>query len=114
MGIASKLIYNVGLLLIMMLPGVILKKTKLSSDGLGKGLSNLVLFIAQPALVFVAYLKPYDPDILINALYVLLFSIVAHVIFSVVALLSLKTCLRHRFLHPHRYKYKHRETIKTD
>ena len=91
MGIASKLIYNVGLLLIMMLPGVILKKTKLSSDGLGKGLSNLVLFIAQPALVFVAYLKPYDPDILINALYVLLFSIVAHVIFSVVALLSYKS-----------------------
>ena len=82
----GKLIYNVAILFIMMLPGVILKKCKLSTDGLGKGLSNLVLYIAQPALIFNAYVRPYDSTVLVNALWVLAFSIVAHVIFTVITL----------------------------
>lgn len=88
--IAPKLIYNVGILFLMMIPGVILKKTRLSTDGFGKGISNLILYIAQPTLVFLAYVRPYDSKVLVNALYVLLFSIVAHVIFAVVSLLSYK------------------------
>ena len=88
--IAPKLIYNVGILFLMMIPGVILKKTRLSTDGFGKGISNLILYIAQPTLVFLAYVRPYDSNVLVNALYVFLFSIVAHVIFAVVSLLSYK------------------------
>lgn len=90
MEVAVNVIYYVALLFIMMLPGVILKKTHLSTDGFGKGISNLVLYVAQPALVFVAYLRPFDQKILINSAYVLVLSIVAHVIFSVVALLLFK------------------------
>lgn len=90
MNIAPKLIYNVGILFIMMIPGVILKKCKLSTDGLGKGISNLVLYIAQPALIFLAYVRPYDRAVLRNALYVFIFSIVAHAVFSAVAMLSFK------------------------
>ena len=37
MDIAYKLIYTVGIFFVMMTPGVILKKTKLAPDGLGKG-----------------------------------------------------------------------------
>ena len=81
----TKLIYNVGLLFIMMLPGIILKKCKLSTDGLGKGISNLVLYIAQPVLIFLAYVRPYDSEVLINSLWVLLFSIIGQAIFAVVS-----------------------------
>lgn len=90
MEIILKIIYNVALLFIMMIPGVIMKKCRLTTDGMGKGLSNLVLYIAQPALIFLAYLRPYDKDILINSVYVFILSVVVHVIFSVVAMCCFK------------------------
>nr|MBE6544839.1 AEC family transporter [Oscillospiraceae bacterium] len=86
MDVALKVIYNVALLFIMMIPGILLKKCRLSTDGIGKGISNLVLYIAQPALIFLAYLRPFDKNILINSAYVLVLSIVVHIIFSVVAM----------------------------
>ncbi len=81
MGIALDIIYNVGILFIMMIPGIILKKCKLCSDGFGKGVSNLVLYVAQPCLIFKAYLKPFDAEVLKNALIVLLLSVIAHCVF---------------------------------
>ncbi|MBP3583258.1 MAG: hypothetical protein J6K44_04360, partial [Clostridia bacterium] len=66
MNVAPSIIYNVALLFIMMIPGIIMKKCRLCSDTFGKGLSNLVLYIAQPALVFLAYVRPYDGEILKN------------------------------------------------
>ena len=90
MDIAYKLIYTVGIFFVMMVPGIVLKKCKLSTDGLGKGLSNLVLYIAQPALILRSYLRAYDDKILINMLYVLLFSIVAHAIFTVSVMFCFK------------------------
>ncbi len=85
-GIVESLIYNVGLLFIMMIPGFLMKKCRLCSDSFGKGISNLVLYIAQPALTFVAYLRPFDKQILINSAYVLVFSVVLHLIFTVAAM----------------------------
>ncbi len=87
MDVVFDIIYNVGLLFLMMIPGFIMKKCKMAPMGLGKGLSNLVLYIAQPALIFLAYLRPYDGEILKNSLFVLILSIVAHVIFAVVSML---------------------------
>ena len=84
--IVFKIVYKVAILFIMMVPGIILKKANMISDGFGKGLSNLVLYIAQPSLVFLAYVRPYDKEIMINSIYVLIFSVIAHAIFSVVAL----------------------------
>ena len=46
MNVVSDIIYNVAILFIMMIPGIILKKSGMVSDGFGKGLSNLVLYIA--------------------------------------------------------------------
>ncbi len=91
MNIAPKLIYNVVIFFALMVPGIILKKCKLVPDGFGKGLSNLVLYVAQPVLVFLAYVRPYDPSVLINALWVLLFSVIAHVLFTLVAMLCFKS-----------------------
>ncbi|MBO7196543.1 MAG: AEC family transporter [Clostridia bacterium] len=86
MQIALKLIYNVALLFLMMVPGVLMKKCRLCDDSFGKGISNLVLYIAQPALTFVAYLRPYDEQILINSAYVFVFSVLLHALFAVVAM----------------------------
>lgn len=90
MDIVTEIIFNVALLFIMMIPGIILNKCKMISKTFGKGLSNLVLYIAQPALIFTAYLKDFDKEILINSLYVLVFSVLVHIIFSVVSLLVFK------------------------
>ena len=81
MGIAIDIIYNVGILFIMMIPGIIMKKCKLCGDGFGKGVSNLVLYVAQPCLIFKAYLKPFSSEVLQNALIVLLLSVIAHCVF---------------------------------
>ena len=89
-GIVGKIIFYVAILFIMMIPGIILKKFKLCGDGIGKGLSNLVLYIAQPALVFYAYLVEYSREILVNSIIVLFVSIIIHAIFAVVAILVFK------------------------
>ena len=86
------LITNVGILFIMMLPGVILKKCNFCNDTFGKGISNLVLHIAQPALIVYAYLscKSTFADIWRMCLYTFILSIIVHVIFSVISLALFK------------------------
>lgn len=78
---AQDIIYNVAIFFIMMIPGIILKLCKLTPDGFGKGVSNLVLYVAQPVLIFRAYLKDFNTEILKNSLIVLLLSVIAHGIF---------------------------------
>lgn len=90
MDIAIKLAYNVGIFFLMMIPGIIMKKTNLSTEGLGKGLSNLVLYVAQPVLIFVSYLRDFDKSVFINMLWVFIFSIVVHIVFSVISMASFK------------------------
>lgn len=84
----SDLILNVAILFIMMVPGVLLKKCKLSPDGFGKGISNLVLYIAQPCLIVYAYLScnAKFSDIWLGCLMTFILSFVAHLIFSLVAI----------------------------
>lgn len=82
------LIINVAILFIMMVPGVIMKKCNLCSDAFGKGISNLVLYIAQPCLIVYAYLsceKDFS-DIWLGCLMTFVLSFVAHSIFTAVAL----------------------------
>ncbi len=86
--VVSKLIFNVAIMFIMMIPGVILRKCKMIPDGFSKGVSNLVLYIAQPALILYAYISCTDRDILIDALVVLLVSTLTHIIFAVVAFIT--------------------------
>lgn len=91
MNYIEPIIYNVAILFVMMIPGIIMKKCKLSPDGFGKGISKLVLYVAQPALIFLAYLKDFNADILINSVWVLALSMLLHALFAIVALLSFKT-----------------------
>ena len=89
--VALNIVINVGILFLMMIPGILLKKCRLCQDGFGKGVSNLVLYIAQPALIFLAYLKEFDKEVVKNCLVVLLLSVVAHCIFLLALLFYKKT-----------------------
>ena len=91
MDIILSLITQVAILFVMMVPGILLKKFDLVNDSFGKGLSNLVLYIAQPALILYAYLA-YDGDgsIWLNALWVLIFSVVAHFLFAGIAIMHFR------------------------
>lgn len=88
MNIIGDLIFNVAVLFIMLVPGIVMKKCKLVTDGFGKGISNLVLYIAQPLLIVSAYVNCESrfSDIWLNILVVFALSIVAHVVFAAVAL----------------------------
>ncbi len=88
--IIKSVIYNVAILFLMMIPGLLMKKCRLCGDTFGKGISNLVLYIAQPALIFLAYVRPFDKEVLLNSLWVLLFSLIAHIMFAAVAYLFFK------------------------
>ena len=87
MGIALEIIYNVGIFFILMIPGIIMKRAKLCGDSFGKGVSNLVLYVAQPCLIFKAYLKPFSTGVLKNALIVLFLSVIAHLVFMLALLI---------------------------
>lgn len=85
-----KLIFNVALFFIMMIPGIIIKKCHLASDTFGKGISNFILYVAQPVLVFEAYVQPFNEEILKNSIYVLVISMLMHALFALVAILAFK------------------------
>ncbi len=88
--IIPKLITNVAILFVMMIPGIVVKKLKMIPEGFGKGVSNLVLNIAQPALILFAYLDCDDRDILEDSLIIFLLSFIIHIIFSVTAMCLFK------------------------
>ncbi len=88
--VSTALIYQVGLLFLMLIPGIIMSKCGLSTPGLGKGLANLVLYVAQPALIVVAYIRAFDQEILFNAIWVFIFSVLSHFLFAGVAFLCFR------------------------
>ena len=92
MNIIPDLIFYVGILFVMLTPGIILKKCNLVPDGFGKGISNLVLYIAQPILIVSAYINcsAHFSDIWVNVLVVFILSIVAHALFAVVSMFLFK------------------------
>ena len=82
------LVINVAILFVMMVPGVIMKKCRFCTDEFGKGISNLVLYIAQPCLIVYAYLScdASFSDIWLGCLMTFVLSFLAHLIFTVVAI----------------------------
>lgn len=68
-------------LLILMLPGFILSKTKMLKENADSVLSVLVLYVCQPALVFMAFQKTsYSPTLALNMLIVAGLSLAVHLI----------------------------------
>lgn len=74
-------LFTVFSLVILAVPGYIAIKTKILNAKGADVLSSLVLYIAQPAMLFMSFQKTkYDPNIALNLLYVALLTIATHLI----------------------------------
>ena len=62
------------LLFIMMIPGFIMRKTRLAPDLLPLGFTNTILYITQPAMLIVGFFRARDMEILTTAAFVMLLS----------------------------------------
>jgi predicted permease len=69
------------ILFLMMVPGYIMRKMKLASDGLPLGFTNTILYITQPAMLVVGFFRARDMEILKTAGFVMLLSFVTHIVF---------------------------------
>ena len=81
----STLFSSVLLLLLMVIPGILMSKFGLSNKLFGKGISNLILYVTQPALIIHAYVRDFDKDVFIRALIVLVFAVASHLLFTFIA-----------------------------
>lgn len=81
----STLFSSVFLLLLMVIPGILMSKFGLSNKLFGKGISNLILYVTQPALIIHAYIRDFDKEVFIRAGIVLLLSVVSHLIATLIA-----------------------------
>lgn len=84
----SVLFSKVLMLLLLMIPGFLMAKCHLATEKMGKGIANLILYVAQPALIIMAYNCDFNAQILYRALFVLIFAIFAHLLFIVVAMVA--------------------------
>ena len=87
---ALDLFTSVLILFILIIPGFLLRKTKLASENLPAGLTNVILYIAQPALIIVSFIRPYDSEVMKTALGVLVFSFLMHAVFFGLSMLFFK------------------------
>ncbi len=76
-----KLFRAVFILFCLMIPGFILKKLKLADDKTPLGFTNTILYITQPALLFVGFFRPYDKNIMSGAVAVFVFTFLVHALF---------------------------------
>ena len=68
-------------LVLLAVPGFILAKTKLVKDGGEKAISSVVLYVCQPALIFLAFQKTsFSPKIGINMLIVAGLALAVHLV----------------------------------
>lgn len=76
------LLSSVIILFLLIIPGFALSKCKIEGAVLAKGLSNLILYGTQPALLMYSFLvTEYDTAVFINCLKVLALSFLAHGLF---------------------------------
>lgn len=78
---------------VLAVPGFVLRKAKLFSDGASKVLASLLLYVTQPFLMVYSLLKyEFEKSMLVNFLWVILFAVVLQlVIFFISKLLFLKS-----------------------
>ena len=65
-------------LIILMIPGFILRKSKMLGEGADKVLSNVVLYVGQPFLIFMCFQKAYEAKIAVNFLIALALGFLVH------------------------------------
>ena len=78
------------LLILMLIPGAIMFKMHFGDEKFAKGLTNLILYIAQPAMIIAPYIRDFDKRLMSGIVGVAIFSFIAHLLFYLIAVLSFK------------------------
>ncbi len=79
---ATILFEQVAVLVLIMVPGFLLAKFRLVTDGFGKSLSNVILYAAQPALIIMGFVSvDFNTAVVFRMCAVFLLAIVAHLLF---------------------------------
>lgn len=81
---------SVFLMFLLLIPGYIMRKTKLATNTLARDFANTILYITQPALIISAFIRPFDKDVLVTAAGVFIYSFMAHFLFYFVSLYCFK------------------------
>lgn len=81
----SLLFFSVFTLFCYMIPGFILRKTRLVEDSFAKALSQYTLYLAQGAMLLHGFITPYDSKVFGGVCLVFLFSFLTHILFYVLA-----------------------------
>lgn len=81
---------NVLTLLLMLVPGFILRKAGVVGDKAPKVLADVVLYVLQPAMLVYAFIRPFDQSVLKNAAWILGLTFLSHTLFSLLSLLFFK------------------------
>lgn len=81
----STLFISVFTLFLFMLPGFILKKTKIADEAFPKSLSILTLYIAQIALIFHSFIIEFKMEIFTNICQVFIGAFLIHVLLYIIA-----------------------------
>jgi len=80
------LLKAVALMILFIIPGFVLRKLKLADGAVAKGFANTILYVTQPAMLVVLFIRPYDAGIMKTAAWVFGFAMVAHMVFYVIAM----------------------------
>ena len=73
-----------------MIPGFILRKTKLADDGFTKALSVVTLYVAQVAMILHGFMVNFNTKTLNGIGYVFVFGLIAHLLFYLLAIMLFK------------------------
>lgn len=81
----SVLFVSVFTLFCYMIPGFILRKTKLADEGFAKALSIFTLYVAQVAMIFYGFITEFDLKVLKGIGLVFLLGFISHCLFYLLA-----------------------------
>lgn len=81
----SLLFISVLTLFCYMIPGFILRKSKLADNGFAKALSIFTLYVAQVCMIIHGFIVEFDFKVLKGIGFVFIYGLIAHIIFYVIA-----------------------------
>ena len=81
----SLLFISVLTLFCYMIPGFILRKSKLADNGFAKALSIFTLYVAQVCMIIHGFIVKFDFKVLKGIGFVFIYGLIAHIIFYVIA-----------------------------
>lgn len=87
--LALQTLYQIVIMLILILVGIMCFKTNLISKETNGKLSDLILLLINPVVIFVSYQREFEPTLLSNLLISLVLAVITHVIAIVISYLLL-------------------------